>query len=58
MQQILSLFTDAVMKKCQGDFQPAANFIEGFDAMTTGLTPEFRETLRRGMFLILKARVE
>ena len=59
MERLLHQFEDALMDKCRGDMTAAAAFIESFDRLADEeqLAPKFREQVRRGMFLILKAHV-
>lgn len=58
MKLILQSFTDALEEKVRGNMAPAAEFIDQFDvlAVAADVPPNLVETLRRGMFLILKAK--
>lgn len=58
MKLLTQKFTDALLLKCQGDMSAAAAFIDDFPRIAAGINPAFREVLRRGMFLILKAHIE
>jgi hypothetical protein len=59
MKKITKRFTDALLQKCRGDMSEAAAFMQQFESIADaeGITPDFRDVLRRGMFLILKARL-
>lgn len=58
MKKLTEAFTEALLLKCQGDMSAAAKFIENFPKLAENIKPEFRDVLRRGMFLILRAHID
>lgn len=59
VKMILKRFSEAVLQKSRGMMGEAAAFIEQFDALAAeeGLSPEWKDALKRGMFLILRAKL-
>lgn len=58
MKKLIESFTEALLLKCQGDMSAAARFIENYPELAKDVKPTFRDVLRRGMFMILRAHIE